>query len=206
MLKGEDISIIVLDSPIEIPVDAIIPLSSKKDVRLKDNYPIKVIGAGVDESGWPSGVFKSTTTTVSKIPRWKCGGNEKNSFSTKYVARTGDSGGPAYAFTPSGKEVQVGVISREIIFDYMNEYLPQEQQKPSECENKSIYSDVSAHLQWIKEVTGYEPGIDQAELTKKVISKFEINEVQAECYIPNDQSPEVNQLIELSEKISRPKE
>ena len=141
-------------------------------------YPLKVVGAGVNESGWPSENFKIAATNISKIPRWKCGGNDKNTFSTKHVARIGDSGGPAYALTPNGKKVQVGIISREILFDYMNEYLPVEEQEKSECENKSIYTDVSAYLSWISEMTGYDPALDQTEVTNKVIKKFEISPQQ----------------------------
>ena len=164
--EGYDISIIVLDSPVDIDSKYLIPLNTrKKSGLMKDGKKINIIGVGIDESGWPSGDRKIANTRASKIPFWSCGGQRKNTFSTNNVVRSGDSGGPAFAYSNKDKEkVQIGVTSSEMIFDYMNEYLPEAEREKVDCENKSVLMDVSKFSKWIKDEVGYYRGVDHDEL------------------------------------------
>lgn len=182
LLKGDDISIIILDTPIDIAPNDIVPLASKEDFNPKEESVVEVVGVGFDETGWPAGTRKAVSTTVSKIPRWKCGGNEKKTFSTKHVARSGDSGGPAFTHTLGKGKLQVGIVSKEITFNSTNEYLPPEEQKILDCENKSIFIEVSTHLSWIKEATGYDPEKDQNSITNDLIEKYKLNKLEKAEY------------------------
>ncbi len=170
--SGHDISIIILNKPIILQNEKFPMIARRGQFKAKDGSELILIGAGVDESGWPSGKKKSVKAKIQKIPYFKCGGNEKYTFSTEHKARMGDSGGPAIMLDSDGNEILTGITSKEIIFDYENEYLPKEEWKDMKCKNKSIFINIVPFLSWIKQETGYYPGVDHVDLEKHLVSRF----------------------------------
>ena len=178
LLKGEDIALVILEEPVQIPTDAFLPLVKRNEIKIKEGIELDIVGIGVDESGWPYRRPKVSKAEIVDIPYWKCGGNAKKTFSTKDVVRVGDSGGAAFSKTSDGQIVQVGVTSSRMIFDWENEYLPPEEQKEVDCENKSIFMDVKKYLRWIKKSTGYEPQKSHQDISQGVLERFDINNVE----------------------------
>jgi V8-like Glu-specific endopeptidase len=200
LLEGHDISLIVLNAPIDIKVKNLIPLQSPKEIRLNEDTELKLYGFGLDESGWPSGVLKSTRSIISDIPYWSCGGNRSKTFSSTHKTRSGDSGGPAFAKSKNKKRRQVRVISAEIIFDYENEYLPVEERIEYDCKNKSIFTKVSPFLKWIKSEVGYYPGINHKKLSELIRKKYKTKDylslsVQSDCFNRIQKESELESLI-----------
>jgi V8-like Glu-specific endopeptidase len=175
LLKGYDIAIIILEKPIPLKKEKFIKLSEKGKFLYKNGKGLEILGIGIDESGWPVYRPKIVKTKVSKIPYWKCGGNKRTAFSSEYVTRDGDSGGPVLTYSNETKKyVQVGVNSSVIIFDYENEYLPEEEHLAYDCKNKSIAMKVSDFYKWIKLESGFSNERSMEEITLIVKRKFSL--------------------------------
>jgi V8-like Glu-specific endopeptidase len=163
--EREDIALIILKEKAPIAVNDIVPLISKEEYSSfninKGNY-VTIVGFGQNENGGVSGDRKYKRVEV--VNNFLCrDNNQEEIWNLTEGAAPGDSGGPAF-FERNGIRRQIGIAST---ISEKPEILGK-----TFCK-RSNYTNIVPHLDWIKEETGYYPGVDIENLNRDIEEKYD---------------------------------
>jgi hypothetical protein len=166
--EGEDIALIILKEKAPIANSSIVPLISEKEIEefnIQVGDDVTIVGYGKNEIGNVSGArnYKKIKIKNEKICNDYQSGNIWN---LGIGAWSGDSGGPAFILKKN-KIRQIGIASTVSgnINENTSNFL---------CK-RSYYTNVAAHLTWIKEQVGYYPGVNFSELSSNLQKKYDLH-------------------------------
>ncbi len=138
-----DVAYLLLDSALDLPSEAYIPVLTKPEEIsevLQLGKPSTLVGFGLREDGGNGLKFEVEAPIVA------VGANEVSIASEGKDTCTGDSGGPAYAQLASGEWRVYGVTSRAIAIQ-------------SPCGAGGIYGRMDASICWIQSDSGVDLGL-----------------------------------------------